>query len=201
MLKVIPNALSPYLINRTIQQLEYYRPLMDVYDNPFESKLQLPKHIHEEYPFVDVLNHLLSDTTMALVSELLHHPLDRTVDDYHSAFFIYRQGDYLQYHLDAALHNLRFKVVTANLYFTSAEFVYQHSNVAIEPGMLVCFDNEDDAYHGVPITQKERMLVTVGYTGPKPPTILRTNKRAKFVPYPNETWPEDYWEAARVRAE
>lgn len=200
MLKVIDNAIGEYDLRRTVQQLRYYQPTMDVYDNPFESKLQLPKPLHKEFPFLLILDQLLNNTTIAMMEHVLDVKLDRSIDDYHNAFFIYRPGDHLQYHVDAAIHNLRFKVVTANLYFTKAVLVFRNNPILVEPGTLVCFTNDDDAFHGVPLCNDERMLVSVGYTGPQPSAIKRTNKRAKFVPWPKEDWTIEQYELAKERS-
>lgn len=174
---------------------------MDVYDNPFESKLQLKKGNHYSYPFEAVIDQLQNDTTIALVESLLDETLLREVDNYHTAFFIYRPGDYLQPHVDCAIHDLKYKVATANLYFTEATLWFRNNPIQCSPGTLVCFTNDDDSVHGVRPTNQVRMLLSVGYIGPKPSSIHRSNKRARFLPWPHEEWTEQQWALAKERSE
>lgn len=201
MLKVIDNAIGEYDLRRTIQQLRYYQPTMDLYDNPFESKLQLPKELHKEFPFLVVLDQLLNNTTIAMMEVLFDTPLLREHDDYHNAFFVYRPGGYLAYHIDTAIHDNKRKVITANLYFTEGDFIFQERAITVQPGTLVAFTNDDTSYHGVRQCTNERMLVSVGYIGPSRYGMTRANKRAIFVPWPNETWTPERIEQAKERSE
>lgn len=201
MLRIISNALDQYQINRTIQQLNYYRPLCDIYNNPFESKLQLPKQYHKEFPFLLVLDQLLNHTTMALMEAMFDTPIMREIDEYHNAFFIYRQGDFLRRHLDTAIHDNKRKVITANLYLTDATFVYMDINYHVDAGSLVAFINDDESYHGVHKTEKERMLVSVGYIGPNSINSNRGNKRALFTPWSYEHWTPEQYQLAKERSE
>lgn len=201
MLRIVSNALDQYQINRTIQQLNYYRPICDVYDNPFESKLQLPKQYHKEFPFCLILDQLLCSTTMALMEAMLDLPIMREIDEYHNAFFIYRQGDFLQNHLDTAIHDNKRKVITANLYLTEGQFIYQDAQYSHDPGTLIAFVNDDNSYHGVSPTEKERMLVSVGYIGPNSINSNRGNKRALFQPWLYEAWNDAKWQLAKERSE
>lgn len=177
----------------------------DEYNNRFESKLQLPKWMHDEHPYAPLMS--MVRFCEPFLEQFFDMELEAPDHDYWDAIFMYRPGDYLQYHLDSSIHDGWRKLVTCNLYLTNCrggEFQIRDNVIRVEHGTLVAFTNEDDAYHGVwPIKEDNRVMITMGFGRPAStarPNMTRTNDRAEFVPYPNERWTNEQYKEAEERA-
>lgn len=206
---VIPNAI-PDSSARTLANLvaSLSIPAFDVYSNVFESKLQVPKHLHS-YPVVkhvlDILNSHLVTTLLGSYFGIPYLIPDQ--DAYFTALFMYRKGDRLQRHYDCAIHNDWRKAITVLLYLSDCEggsLVVAGLPILPAFNTLVAFTNTDDAWHEVrPIQQGNRIVLTTGLSVPiheELDNMTRTNQRALFIPGDNEVWDKDTYKLASERA-
>jgi Rps23 Pro-64 3,4-dihydroxylase Tpa1-like proline 4-hydroxylase len=181
----------------------------DVYSHPFEPKIQVKKQLYNNlalWRVVLAINERFGHLFAQMFGDL---PALQPSSNYFRAFYIYRTGDYLQNHIDAAFHDNERKVVTANLYLTDCEggelFV---GDQAIPPaaGCLVVFANRDNAYHRVsPVRSGRRIMLTTGFCMPADmfprPDFTWNNKKAWFAPAPGEEWTEEQFKMRNERAD
>lgn len=207
-----PIVLYDVLPNYMLEELEYdlkhwtTHEDWDVYDNVFESKLQLKKRFYYRPAIDQIMEHTLQNgVVLGLLQNHFQLPdlecPNWFQNDYHTALFKYRPGDRLHMHLDCAIHEGWRKALTANLYLSDCsggELVLldpatgKHRLIRSQTGTLVVFANTDNSFHAVlPVASGERLVLTYGYVVPEStliPDMLRTNTRAIFVPQPGVPW-------------
>lgn len=186
--------------------LDYY----DRYDNPFERKWVLKRHLaNESIPILQNIYHLMERQLQRL------HPL-ALLDPYNhfSALMIYELGDYTKIHVDAGVHPISkfHKYVTAVLYLTEADIEFWIGSSCVDPNptviakldahldprMMITFNNTDTQWHAVPTVIKgPRIAITIsGVMLDTDTELLNPNQyrnqreRAYFIPNPDETWDE-----------
>jgi hypothetical protein len=178
---------------RSIRSMSSYQ--LSEYRHPFEPKLQVRKELHSSYPLKDILERLRTAGAICFFSELFCLP-SLIPSDYFTAFYIYRENDFLQTHIDAAINDGLRKVVTANLYLTDCEggeLIIGERTIPVKANTLVLFSNHDESYHGVNlVTGGRRVMLTAGYCLPASdfprPGFTRMNRKAWFVPSPGAKW-------------
>lgn len=120
-------------------------------------------------------------------------------DTYHyDGVFIYGPGDYLSMHLDAGINpiNSMRKHATATLYLThspssplriwrSPKEVAKDLYIDVIPNRLVCFINDDNAWHGAPDpvgnNSEKRVVLTVSFMSPAIDLFNNKRTRAYFA--------------------
>lgn len=182
----------------------YYQPPVidlsdcDRYDNLFEQKWQVRDLTLEMQLTLSLMTTAPAIQMYQHVFNLPHLSADPT--GYFTACFVYSKDDYLQWHVDTAIHQQRRKAVVLLLYLSECSggnlLVKDHM---LHPtiGTLVAFRNDDDAYHQVlPVIAGSRLVLTTGLVldDARPLTGMeRLNERAAFAPHPSEQWtPEQY---------
>lgn len=204
---VLTNTVPKYMLQAFYNDLEWYSvldpaSLWDVYDNVFESKLQLKKDHVSSLQSVQEIMHTVffNKTVRAMLKFHFQLPnIELAEDDYFTALFKYRSGDFLQYHLDTGVHNQSRKVLTANLYLSDCEggeLVVKGTYHRVSVGTLVVFANTFDSYHAVkPVLSQERLVLTYGYVlpleTPVSPDLIHDNTRAIFLPEPGQVFTQE----------
>lgn len=207
----INGALPAKLIADVRQFVDSFPPPeFDEYTHRFEPKLMLKKKHYGTRPLLHALDFLRSPETVQFFSTVFDLHGIRPARNYFTALYVYRPGDYLQTHIDAAINEGERKVLTANLYLSDEDCeggelrIGEHLFPARE-NTLVVFVNHDGSTHGVERVQRGRRIVlTAGYSLPVDDcpvfNFTRDNTKAWFVPGPGEKWgPEDF-EARDERA-
>lgn len=202
----------------SIDRERYY----DRYDNPFEQKWTLKDK--SLIPVLDIL-----EGQRALAERLFGTRLYLDEDRHYAGLFKYEQGDRLSVHVDAGIHPLngKRKHVTALLYLSNSggplEFwsgsaangekaketrspifrVIQR--VYPRAGTFVLFENNDFAWHGAEINDREesRIVATVSFLSDvlEGPWFNNKRTRAFFVPRPDERWTEEMFRLRDTRAD
>lgn len=170
---------------------------MEETTHPFEPKLSIPKDRYKEKWALDVMYNVLEPFNIHGYFE----------DEYFTRFYIHRTGDYLQRHIDPAIHRAYVKEYTLLLYLNTCDGGCLNifgQDIAPVENMAVVFTNSDDSFHSVkPILRGPRVVYTMGicqhFTSIyKHNEIQRRNTRAVFTPEPGEVWTdEQYILAAR----
>lgn len=180
----------------------------DTYQHRFEPKLCVKKNHYAVPPLGRLLDFLRARTMREFFGHCFGMPGAWPDDGYFTAFYVYRPGDYLQNHIDAAVHGDDRKVITLNLYLSDCEggeLVIGQESVPSRANTLVAFLNHDSACHGVRmVTEGRRIMVTTGLvmsnsTFPRP-RFNRMGRKAWFLPWPGEQWSEADLKARDERA-
>ena len=200
--------------------LEIPDDAFDRYRNPFEQKYTLRDKFHLPTGLDLLIQTLERDTSrfsrlfgISLYPDLLRH---------YCGVFKYFKGDKLDVHVDAGIHprmKLR-KHVTAVLYLghqlaplelwegencaqDNPSIIRLADCIAPEHGTLVVFENNDYAWHGVPLCDSEapRTIVTVSYLSDAINAFDNQRQRAFFVPRPWEQWTAEQCDLRNKRAD
>jgi hypothetical protein len=182
----------------------------DEYTHRFEPKLMVKKRHYAEQPLAALLCNLRSYRLCDWLAELFRVPVPGMfpASDYFTAFYVYRPGDYLQSHLDAAVHEQERKIVTVNLYLSDCvggELRVGRQIFPSQANTIVAFLNTDNSCHGVePVKSGKRIMVTTAFSVPAEffprPRFQKMNQKAYFVPGPGEVWGEQEYKARDERA-
>lgn len=197
----------------------------DRYENPFEQKYTLRDKMGK------ATSRLFAELEFAypLVSEEFGARLKPDTSRHYAGVFKYMKGDWLNVHVDAGIHpgNGMRKHVTAVLYLGPATGgpleLWRGTNcaqadpyvdeaveapgpiAAIQPehGRLVLFENNDYAWHGMPVYDGDeaRVVVTVSYLSNALDAFENKRQRAYFVPRPDERWTPEMYELRDRRAD
>lgn len=168
------------------------------YKNPFERKMTLNKV--KKYKSQVMMNMARADTCW-WVSRLLDVPIEYGDISHYGGVFIYNKDSYLKPHCDAGRHPVtkQHKVATACLYLTPAILYFYKGDpvwfdkplihhidqiVHAPANSLVLFQNHDTAWHEVPTTSQQRIVITVSYLAPpnyEDPRFMNRRTRAYFA--------------------
>jgi Rps23 Pro-64 3,4-dihydroxylase Tpa1-like proline 4-hydroxylase len=203
---------------RTI--LEMQADTFDRYSNPFEQKHTLRDKFRLPHSLALLIGTL--ELEASRLSQLFGVRLYPDLLRHYCGVFKYMKGDKLDVHVDAGIHpqEKKRKHVTAVLYLgreLAPLELWEGENCAqdnpqliriadgIEPkhGTLVVFENNDYAWHGVPICDSEgpRIVVTVSYLSDAINAFENKRQRAFFVPRPLEPWTAEQYELRNKRAD
>jgi Rps23 Pro-64 3,4-dihydroxylase Tpa1-like proline 4-hydroxylase len=208
----IHNALPASLVSRARTFVECLpADSFDVYTHRFEPKLMVKKEHYALSPLADVVSILRSPEFTAFFSRAFGIAGLAPSSDYFLAVYVYRTGDYLQRHIDAAVHGEERKTVTTNLYLSDCEggeLSIGRRVVKSEANTLVAFANHDGSYHEVSkVRAGQRIMVTTGLCLPASQFPLngvagftRNNEKAWFVPSHGEKWTAEDFKARDERA-
>jgi hypothetical protein len=200
--------------------LEMPDDAFDRYENPFEQKYTLRDKFHLPVALDLLIQALEHDASR--YSELFGISLYPDQLRHYCGVFKYLKGDKLDVHVDAGIHprlKLR-KHVTAVLYLghqmaplelwegencaqTNPSISRVADCIAPEHGTLVVFENNDYAWHGVPICDSEapRTIITVSYLSDAVNVFDNKRQRAFFVPRPWEQWTAEHYDLRNKRAD
>jgi Rps23 Pro-64 3,4-dihydroxylase Tpa1-like proline 4-hydroxylase len=141
----------------------------------------------------------------------------------------YRNGDYLNIHVDAGIHpkNKKKKHLTLGLYLSKNWKEENHGHLELWTGdtanldsarifeckksilpifnRLLLFECTDNSWHGNPVPvnctlDETRIFVTISYLSTDM-NFLNKRERAFFVPRPNETYTKEMNELRLIRAD
>jgi len=205
-------------LTRTI--LEMPEDAFDRYSNPFEQKYTLRDKFHLPVSLDLLIQTLEHDASR--FSQLFGISLYPDQLRHYCGVFKYIKGDKLDVHVDAGIHpqvKMR-KHVTAVLYLgdemaplelwngencaqDNPRIIKIANSITPEHGTLVVFENNDYAWHGVPICESEapRTIVTVSYLSDAIDAFDNKRQRAFFVPRPWEQWTTEQYELRNKRAD
>lgn len=197
------------LANRMLDEVQSLpREAFDRYDNPFERKWTF----RDKTALPDDLNFMLGaleSSWLHTARELFNDPgLLPDVTRHYVGLFVYDENDHLAVHVDAGIHPIttQRKAATALLYLgqgdgdlefwsgsnctdDNPQVIRLQATIHIAPGMLVLFENDDYAWHGVQRNQGEpRIVLTASYLTDDLSKFKNNRQRAYFVPRPNERW-------------
>jgi hypothetical protein len=203
---------------RTI--LEMQDDAFDRYNNPFEQKYTLRDKFHLPASLALLIETLEQDASR--LSQLFGVRLYPDRLRHYCGVFKYVKGDKLDVHVDAGIHprvNMR-KHVTAVLYLgqqiaplelwegencaqDNPRVIKIANSVTPEHGTLVVFENNDYAWHGVPICDGDgvRIVVTVSYLSDAIDAFDNKRQRAYFAPRPLQHWTPEQYELRNKRAD
>lgn len=211
-LLTIPHALLAQDIKAAADYMLGLHPDdVDEYTHPFEPKLQVKKARHRDTPLESLIEFMRCNALTQLLNGSMDVPWQEVPaagSEYFTAAYIYREEDYLQTHLDCAIHDGERKVITANLYLTDAdggELDIRGHTVAPEANTLVAFVNDDDSWHAVRrIKRGLRLMITTGYVLPADMFPMAgfnaTYEKAWFGPGPGEQWGDEEYALRDKRA-
>lgn len=173
------------------------------YKNPFERKMaaKITGLNGEINPLWNIMRGLISSGTSWWVSRLLDVPIEYGDLQQYGGVFIYNSSDYLKPHCDAGRHpqTKQHKVATACLYLTPAILYFYKGDpvwfdsplihhidqiVHAPANSLVLFQNHDTAWHEVPTTSQQRIVITVSYLASpnyEDPRFMNRRTRAYFA--------------------
>lgn len=202
LLEEIPQTNSIFTPASNPQNYKFY----DRYDNPFEAKWVLKKHI----PLLEDIYALMES---AMLAQYEAAGVMRDIHKHYYGLFVYQPGDFTRIHVDAGIHPISKlkKFVTLVLYLTDAEIDFwagqrctidnpralrRVATVSLQPRELIMFQNTDIAWHSVEPVTSTRIAITL--SGVCSPINLRNStlselwqnqrERAYFVPNPDEVW-------------
>jgi hypothetical protein len=200
--------------------LEIRDDAFDRYSNPFEQKYALRDKFHLPV-FLDLLIQSL-ERDASRFSQMFGVSLYPDLCRHYCGVFKYMKGDKLDVHVDAGIHprvKMR-KHVTAVLYLgnemaplelwegenctrDNPRVVRPAVSIVPEHGTLVVFENNDYAWHGVPMcdSASTRVVITVSYVSDAVNAFHNKRERAFFVPRPWEQWTREGYELRNRRAD
>lgn len=185
----------------------------DRYDNPFEQKWALREKWNQPRDISNMFRYL--ESLVGMASEIFDVKLKVEENRHYAGLFKYVDGDKLDVHVDAGIYpldqSLR-KHVTVLLYLTdstsplefwagksctveSPELYLWRTEILARQGKVVLFENNDYAWHGVPVYcgEEPRMVATVSFLSECLSHFQNRRERAFFIPRPDEHWsPETY---------
>lgn len=209
----ITNLVPASIVRAARQFIEDLPPEeFDEYRHKFEPKLMVKKGYYwSQADLAPLLERLVSMSLREVLRESFMIPAGRMAlyaSNYFTAFYVYRPGDYLQNHIDAAVHDGQRKVITINFYLSDCEggdLIVGGQRLAVKENYLVAFANHDNSFHAVsPVTAGRRIMVTTGLCLPANlfplANYTRMNRKAWFVPADGQVWGEDDFRLRDERA-
>lgn len=198
----------------------------DLLDNPFEKKYILSGskiHRSEKSVFNDLM--VFMEKQRELAEYIFRHRLILDEARHYAGIFRYPPGGYLNVHVDAGINkelNLRKRVTVLVMLGTieqdlGGEFEFwRGTNCADEapevysirqtiphqPGTVIIFENDDNAWHGVSKYKgdRERIVATASFYTDDIKCFDNQRNKAFFVPRPNEEWTAETYELRDKRA-
>lgn len=170
-------------------------------DDSFKAQVDSGAFYIRDGPLMQPMINMAHADTCWWISRLLDVPIECGDINHYGGVFIYNSSDYLKPHCDAGKHPVtkQHKVATACLYLTPAILYFYKGDpvwfdsplihhidqiVHAPANSLVLFQNHDTAWHEVPTTSQQRIVITVSYLAPpnyEDPRFMNRRTRAYFA--------------------